>query len=66
MLIKEKAEIGLSEAQQVGKIFDLESENVRLKMQIEEIMQDYHKRIEVISNLKNNLSYLNQSIQNSQ
>jgi hypothetical protein len=29
-------------------------------------MEDYHKRIEVITSLKNNLTSLNDSIQNSQ
>jgi archaellum component FlaC len=29
-------------------------------------MEDYHGRIEIITKLKNNLSYLNISIQNSQ
>jgi archaellum component FlaC len=37
-----------------------------LKIQLKEIMEDYHGRIEIITKLKNNLSYLNISIQNSQ
>ena len=33
-LINKKCEIGMSEAQKVGRIFDLESENAMLKMEI--------------------------------
>ena len=35
-------------------------------MQLGQIKEDYHKRIEVISSLKDNLAFLNESIQSSQ
>ena len=37
-----------------------------LKLQIKEIMEDYRKRINIINDLKDSLSNLNLSIQNSQ
>jgi hypothetical protein len=55
----------MSEAQKIGRIFDLESDNAMLRLKIKEIMEDYHKRLEVINHLKDSSSGLNLCIQGS-
>lgn len=58
--------MGMAETKRMKRLFDLQSDNARLRVQLDEVMQDYHKRIDIITNLKNNLSFLNRSIQSSQ
>ena len=65
-LISKKAEVSAAEAQKVRSILALEHENAQLRVQLGQIKEDYHKRIEVISSLKDNLAFLNESIQSSQ
>lgn len=65
-LISKKAEVSAAEAQKVRSILALEHENAQLRVQLDQIKEDYHKRIEVISSLKDNLAFLNESIQSSQ
>lgn len=44
-LIQKKYDFGMSQKGHMTRLFDLESDNARLKIQIKEIMEDYHKRI---------------------